>query len=200
MESVYGRIKMIWRLLRNVIPSNLLPHLKSILRIIAAVLNAFFPPLRKPTEFDSTDLQVFQRGRTDLVNAVQVLVNSNTFKAKDKIKIDQNNFSLVLNALPGDLSKKNIRIWNGGPYGLRLAPHYLDQINGDLKFSKFNIKNDSPIFQVKGFISRFKTGKKRLVYLQFFANTFSTRTFCLCKAGARTIGGCCHIIAALYYS
>ena len=57
---------------------------------------------------------------------------------------------------------------------------------------------------VSGSKSRFsnsnqKSQKGYTSYIQFGARTWDTFSFCTCKSGLRTIGGCAHVVDQLYY-
>ncbi len=61
------------------------------------------------------------------------------------------------------------------------------------------------VLRVQGIVSRFSmkyniNPKRHTVYIQFDPNDFhETMSYCDCKSGARTAGGCSHAVAVLTY-
>jgi hypothetical protein len=84
-----------------------------------------------------------------------------------------------------------------------LAKPYLEHFQ-QLKFWK-HIKQNN-IYKIKGMISRFVTSdkaqaKKYCIVMKIpeSGNITNILAYCTCKAGARTLGGCAHSVAILYY-
>jgi hypothetical protein len=121
----------------------------------------------------------------------------------------------VMDLLPQDLCLESIRMWNGGGYGLVLAKSYLAHcgfqfayklnpgcpaiLSGIFFFFFFFSYN-----LVSGSKSRFsnsnqKTQKGYTSYIQFGELTWDTISYCTCKSGLRTIGGCAHVVAQLFF-
>lgn len=195
IESLFGRTKELWALLRHQIPLGIIPVFEKVLRILRAIENAYYAPLRQDSEMDASDIDVFTTHRSDASNQVQELLKQPGFTAKYKtIKED----ALLSRHVPGDLTLDSIRAWNGGPYALRLAQHYINQCGGKLKFA-FARHHDQVVVRAKGFRSRFKRTATRTVYFIFSGMTNATLAYCTCKSGARTIGSCSHSVSALVY-
>lgn len=171
------------------LPSKLIPTFRSFYRILLAVDNAFSAPLFAPKLTDTSDLALFTQRGADASNVVQDLLNS---KKVSFLSLKSN--EEVLDAAPSDLTPTSLREWNGGPYAIRLAPFYVEHVKGNLKFLKARV-GDQTIYKVRGFRSRFSKTQARTVWVIFASVMRATRCYC----GTRTIGGCSHAVALLWY-
>jgi len=191
-ERAFGRLTWKWAILSRRLPSQLVPHFRSIYRLLLAVDNAFSKPLLPSSQFDASDIALFNSRGVQPTNLVQDLVKHSKLKFKG-ISIQQ-----FVDAAPNDLnSLAALRAWNGGPYAIRLAPHYLDHVTDELKFLHAHSR-DQDIYKIQGFRSRFSKTQARTVWVIFSDSLSGTTCYCNCKCGTRTIGGCSHAVAALW--
>jgi hypothetical protein len=99
-------------------------------------------------------------------------------------------------ALPQDLSLSSIREWALGPYSLRLATSYIHHKVCSEIFQAFRFLGNP---SRQGIPSRFTSVHKQNIFLEFGQDMAEILSFCSCKSGARTVGGCAHAIAVLVY-
>ena len=201
VESVYGVRKVRYCLLSERIHLSLLPNLKSLLRILGAVDNAYHKPIRSESPWDESDLRMFRSRMSMTVNPVKSIVDSNPglFTAKRGNVVDHiNDFLRLVNDSPSDLSPVTLRQWSGGSYQGRLAKHYLNQSLASWTVRRVT-HGQSVIHFITGFASRFKSNTTRRLFIQMAPLTSAIYAYCTCKAGARTIGSCCHCFAYLFY-
>ena len=194
VERAFGRFKSNWKIISNVISNGLWPKIHQLLRLLAAIENAFFSPLWNDKESDKRDAEAIVQ-KLDMENELQKI-----FESKEKTQWLKQSSEDILNSSPS-LSLEDIRNWSIGPYALTLAKPYIEH-NPELKFWKH--KKLENIFKIKGLTSRFvtsdsKQAKKYTVLLKILKDNSEILTYCTCKSGARTLGGCAHSCAILYY-
>lgn len=197
VERVFGRMKARWKILDDTIDSGLWPVLHPVLRLLAAVENAFFPPLWTDKESDNNDAMMIEQRVKLMTNEMQKIFEDETGKNWQKIDYEQ-----IIQKTP-KLSPEDLRKWSVGPYALTLAKPYLEH-SSDLKF--WQHKKLSSVYKAKGMLSRFVTSdntkaKKYTVVVKIpsTGNVTDILSYCTCKAGARTLGGCAHSCAILYH-
>jgi hypothetical protein len=198
IERSFGRLKQ-FKILRHIIDSNWIPKLHDFVRGLAAIINAYFPKIYiSDIRFDnavSERLLERQDITNDLVDVHAEVKQNWTFKPPAQLRA----------RLPRDISKSSIRLWACGPNAEKLAIPYLryaQNANGESGL-KFRINCDAPgVLRVQGILSRFSSvnnQKRHTLYLHFGApnRTENISSYCTCKSGARTVGGCVHAIAVL---
>lgn len=197
VERVFGRLKARWKLISGVISSGLWPKLHQILRLLAAVENAFFPALWHNEETDEDDIAMMEERLQMEENKLKEI-----HETKSKGCWEKKTYEELKEEIPL-LTLEEIRKWSVGPYALTLAKPYLEHSN-ELKFWKH--KTENRIYKIKGMISRFVTSdktqaKKYCILLQIPSNgeVEQILSYCTCKSGARTLGGCAHSCAILYH-
>ena len=120
---------------------------------------------------------------------------------KLNLKWTKTTFEDVKQKIP-TLTLEQLQKWSIGPYALTLAEPYLAHAK-ELKI--WQLKGQD-IFKVKGMISRFATSDKKeakkytiVVKIPNSSEVEKILSYCTCKSGARTMGGCAHSCAILYY-
>lgn len=197
VERVFGRLKIRWKIIGDVISSGFWPKLHRLLCLLAAIENAFSPLLWNDKESDDDDIQMIEERLNMESNELMEV-----FEQKDKGCWQKTTYEDVKAELPS-LSLEDIRKWSVGPYALTLAKPYLTHCN-ELKFWKH--KKLESVYKIKGMISRFVTSdsahsKKYCILIKIpkDGNVNNILSYCTCKAGARTLGGCAHSCAILYH-
>lgn len=89
----------------------------------------------------------------------------------------------------------DLRIWAVGPYTLKLAHAYLKNCSS----LKFLINQQRNVIKVQGMASRFMANKNYQVYLHIPSNNIlEVESYCTCKSGEHTLGGCAHTMTTLF--
>ena len=103
-----------------------------------------------------------------------------------------------------DIDDAALRTYAFGDYAMFLSHRYVVQARGHRNFLKVLQCVDNPLlFHIRNFQSRFSSQKPRIIYLLFEQSGEDTclcDTLCNCPAGARTLGGCAHAVAAVRYA
>ena len=168
------------------------PKFHCILRVLAAIENAFSPPLWKSNEEDDVD---------SLSIAMKLEKENNLITLATQKGLEWNPSTLEkLKQILPSLTKSQLREWCVGPYSLTLAKPYLEH-SKELKISQYS--KNKRVLKVEGIASRFTKKTNTKHYTVFIdipkdGNSEAITTYCLCKSGARTLGGCAHSTAALY--
>jgi hypothetical protein len=211
IERGFGRLKQ-WKIINSVVDTNLVSRIGSLLRILGAIDNKYFPPLFIPTDTDEQDIDFIQH-REVIPNVLENLPTNGWITRQLHEIID---LKLVL-------SVDAIRQYGLGDYALKLALPYLQHAS-DISIKTHKSKHYSNIIKIEGITSRYskKTSPKHhKVFLQFpddnerrdsaLLNNYdnedeflldiikSINSYCSCKSGARTVGACAHVIATLYW-
>lgn len=191
VERAFGRLKSNWKILANTITTNLWPKFHPLLRVLAATENAFSKPLWSDNANDEVDLEYISKRKESPNTLMEIAEQKIRWK---KLKIDE-----VKTQVPS-LQQKDIRDWNVGNYAITLAKPYLEHSNS---LTYFQHATEKSIFKVKGLVSRFtkkKDPKKYTVYLALPSegDLEDIHSYCTCKTGTRTLGGCAHSTAVLY--
>jgi hypothetical protein len=76
VERVFGKLKARWKILGDIISSGLWPKLHSLLRLLAAIENAFFPPLWNDQETDEDDLKMIRERLNMMENELKIIYES----------------------------------------------------------------------------------------------------------------------------
>ena len=161
------------------------------LRVLEAIENAYFQPLWTNKDSDIGDLESIQR-RRNMENSLKALSEEKNVKWRE---LEYNQIKqLVPTILPSQL-----RDWSLGPYALTLAKPYLEH-SSNLRY--FQHPQQKDVFKIKGLVSRFSKKmdpKKYQVFLKLNqnGNIEDILSYCTCKTGARTLGGCAHSTAIL---
>ena len=197
VERAFGRLKARWKIIGDIISSGLWPKLHKLVRLLAAIENAYFPPIWTDSELDKSDAEMINLKISMETNELQAVHESTEKKSWQKIDY---------NSLKGEvpaLSLEDVRKWSVGPYALTLAKPYLKHCT-DLKYWKH--KKLENVYRVKGMVSRFVTSDKKsakkycvTVKIPKDGNIKQLITYCTCKSGARTLGGCAHSCTILYH-
>lgn len=191
VERFFGRFKMNWKVLLHVIDDSYIPKLDKLVKVLCAIENAYYDKLWTDFDTDETDITSLTQRNTD-TNLLQDI----TTGWKGGYTLD------YLRSITPVLSKEQLREYCIGPYALRLIKPYLDR-NQELKLFKHKTKKDH--YKITGITSRFvKTDaaqpKTYSVTLYLPNNNINEIvTYCTCKTGARTLGGCVHSTVVLYY-
>lgn len=138
------------------------------------------------------------RGKEDATNqALDALKGGLKWKA-----IDVAGLMALVSQDIGVVTIGNIRQWQGGSYALKLCPRYLaDSFRGDsalqLRVAKLQ---DTTCIKVSGIVSRYRSGIKRTAVLRLgkFGDGGALVGACSCPSGARSIGGCAHVVFVLW--
>ena len=99
------------------------------------------------------------------------------------------------------LQIEQLREWSIGPYSLMLAKPYIEHCS---EFKYYQHPKLKTTFKIKGMTSRFskkQNPKKYTVLLDLpqEGNMEDILSFCTCKTGARTLGGCVYATAILFH-
>jgi hypothetical protein len=195
VERAFGRLKERWKIIGDVVSSGLWPKIHNLIQLLAAVENAFSLPLWSDKESDKSDIEMINH-RKNTENELEQLFQKNEKQWKKQT------FEDVWNATPA-LTLQDIRKWSIGPYALTLAKPYLEH-SAELKFWKH--KKEKNVFKIKGMVSRFVSSDSSqprkytiLVKIPKNAGPKDIVAYCTCKAGTRTLGGCAHSCAVIYY-
>lgn len=189
VERAFGRLKMHWKILYHNLDSNILPNLSSIIRILAAVENKYYKKLWIDKDSDEMDLNSLKKRNLDQND----LENINSGWTRTDLEyIKENVPSLTMDI---------VREWCIGPYSIELSQCYLEH-SSEVKYWKH--KNQSNLWKVTGITSRFAksdiaTSKSYSVVLQIplEGDIEDIHSYCSCKTGARTLGGCAHATSVL---
>lgn len=97
---------------------------------------------------------------------------------------------------------EKIRLWQAGSYALKLCSRYLADSfceNSAVKFHQAEV-GGSAFIKVSNIVSRFRSGVKRTVVLRLgrFADDGALVGACTSPSGARSIGGCGHVVFVLW--
>ena len=166
----------------NSIDSNYIPIFHRLLRIFGALENKFGLILSK--DEDDFPLEYF---RTQLKKE-----NSLIKYLKDE-QWEKKNFIEIRELFP-EFEPKDIIEFSCGSYGLHLSKSYI--VHSE-KIDYFQSMRNKNLFKIKGLLSRFTTENNPrrymvLLRLDKFSKPLEIESYCSCKSGARTIGGCCH--------
>ncbi|CAF1108216.1 unnamed protein product [Rotaria sordida] len=129
IERGFARLKQ-WKIINATIDTNLISKLGSLLRILGAIDNKYFEPLKQ--------------------------------------------FDEIIDLIP-KLTLNTIRNYGLGEYALKLAIPYLQHASS-LSIKTHKSKQYSSVIKIE-----------------------DLNSYCSCKSGARTVGTCAHVIAALYW-
>ena len=182
---------MNWKILYNKLDANLLPNLSKIVRVLCAVENAYFDKLWKNKDNDEMD--------------VESLLSRN-FKTNELASIikgwKKSSLETVQSLCP-TYSLDILRQWTIGPYSIELAQQYLSH-SKDITF-KVHPEFENT-FKISKMISRFskttiKVPKQYsvIVQLPLKGDIKDIKSYCSCKTGARTLGGCAHATAMIHF-
>lgn len=195
VERAFGRLKERWKIIGGIIDNGLWQKLHDLIRLLAAIDNAYLDPLWIDKESDKVDVEsIIQKLHSE--NELQTLFES---KAKNQWK--PQTVEEVWIACP-QLTLQEIRNWSIGPYALTLAKPYLQR---DIQLKFYKHKTEHFVYKVKGLMSRFvssdSTQPKKYTVVIYIPPTGGedVLAYCTCKSGARTLGGCAHSCAILYY-
>lgn len=178
-------------MLYDILSFNYVPIVVNIIRSLAAIDNAYMSPLwtDKDSDFDDID-SLLHRNTPN--NDLMELKNGWTSSSLQTLQ----------SRLPR-LTEDDLRTYSIGPYVLRLITPYLEHTN-NLTYWIRKKKDEKNLFKVSGLTSRFSASdacspKNYTVILDIppDGDVKKIRTYCTCKTGARTLGGCVHAATIL---
>lgn len=190
VERVFGRLKMHWKILFNLIETNWMPNLSKIVRVLAAIENAFYGRIWKNQESDEMDYDSLIDRNLE-TNELSTLTSG-----WKRVKLEE-----IQNDFP-KYSMDDIHQWCIGPYSISLSEKYLDH-SAEIEIWKHKKQKD--VVKITQITSRYsKTDsiqpKHYSVILQFpnkNQDITEVKTYCTCKTGMQTLGGCVHATAVL---
>lgn len=191
VERVFGRLKMNWKILYNKLDANYFPLLEDIAKVLCAAENAYYDRIWKDKDSDESDIKSLKSRNLKVNSLCDISKGWKKIASLAEFKVLCPQYSLDI-----------LREWTIGPYALELSKRYLDH-SPDIEF-KYHPKH-SKTFKISKIISRFskhsgKSPKKYSVILQIpeEGDIEDIKSYCTCKTGARTLGGCAHATAMLY--
>ena len=197
VESANGRIKK-WKALDQVMPNSQLHCIGDHVRIVCAVCNAYRPAFVTCTHDDS-ELSKKLKTLALLSNTLQEKVIDEKLATKRAIwkameKDDLQDFP--------KLSEDELCDLTLSVYQIKQAKSYTQEhLTTDGKYEFSIHKEDTGLIRIK-IQSRHTSSKTYLLWISYGciggADSI-TGWYCLCKAGARTVGCCAHIASVLWY-
>ncbi|XP_056014968.1 uncharacterized protein LOC125654892 [Ostrea edulis] len=190
VESANARIKR-WKYFDKVLPTNQVPYIGDLIRIVCAISNKFLPPLSGDRE-------------DDVAIASKMLYLSrqlNTLKERVETEnLDMRKSTIWKEATTvvdfPRLSEERLRELTCGTYQLRLSKSYIQE-HLDGNHDIFVHQEDPHLLKVK-LQSRHVSAKSHLLWISY-TEADITAWYCRCKTGARVVGVCAHIAAILWY-
>ena len=194
-EIANGRLKH-FKILRDTINTNYIPKLICIIRLIAAIINAFYDPILSENEQINKDVDRMI-ANLDLDN--EVMRNESLVK-RGWTRCTLDNFKRKIPTF----TLQDIRNWACGSYAIELSHRYISHNGPNKKWQLWSHKSFRNTIKVSGIVSRYAnvdSGKNHFLLLRFGVNRLEDLgSWCNRKSGARTSGGCCaHITAALIW-
>lgn len=213
VENRNGHFKKIFKIFGQVYDTRHLKHLMIDFKVAAALINRYFPLIISDKE-NGTDKVARMFEKLHVPNELQKIVEKNNFQRNVKkfIAFDQANFP--------KLTWNHLILLAVGTYQLKLAPRYFSA-HKELNNNEF-IVFTAPEALCKEYCSAFYVGEKKPQLLLVKMNPrFSAHRppyytyvlfdregsginailahFCDCKAGARTVGSCAHVICVVWF-
>lgn len=201
VECANGRVKT-WEFLNHVISNSQVQFAGDYIRIIAALCNAFRPPLAKSHPQDESVAQkmLAQLGKE---NELQQRVSSGTLSSRGHRWEDID--AAELPDFP-KLDEDYLRALTFGVYQVRQAKQYIAE---HLEMGDFfiQIHQENPGLIKCKIQSRHVAAKVYHVWVEYIPELDGqdppedpvTGWYCQCRAGARTVGCCSHITSILLY-
>ena len=119
IERLFGRLKH-WKLIYNVVDTAYIPMIRPIFLSLCCMDNMFFPPLfQDKPENDDGDIIRLLISLHQAENHVKETINQWGNNVWKKLPVNQ-----IAQIFPVVDSLESIRIWNTGPYALKLAEEY----------------------------------------------------------------------------
>lgn len=191
VESANARIKR-WKYMDHVLPTNQIPFIGDHIRIICAICNKYFPPLSTEQEDDQS------------LAAKMIYLSKQINSLKQKIEDQKLETQRIIWKQPDDdsfkdfprLDETDLRNITCGSYQLKLCASYMQEHiagNCEIQIHKENEK----LIRVK-LQSRHISSKKYILWIEHDCSNVLA-WYCKCRAGARVVGVCAHIAAALWF-
>lgn len=208
VEATNSLLKQKHRALDKTVQNKELPHLLIDFRIAGALINRFCVRLTSDKgneEKIAKNMLVNLKRVNELQNIVQTygLHRKSQFKDADLAE---------LQCFP-KVSLENLKInFAYGSFQLKYSPSYLTEFfknHGSIRLccNEEILKLISKILTAS-IHSRHSNSKSYRTYLQYLPQPHESNNenvvaildwFCECKSGTRTLGGCCHVTAIVYY-
>ena len=209
-ERAWGRLKQ-WTILRHTLPTRHGPNAKKMVLVLAAIANAYFPPLATDTQITEEYSKRILDGLKQTNNELKQVCNSGGWSSVQKGRNKYNStvdFIKNTNIIP-EYDKKDIIDLGMGKHGWKCSTRYIahsfEKCEAMLQKNKNGRKH---CIKFKNIVGRFQstktqTPKKYELCIEFDANKNTklqnTKWYCRCKTGSRTTNPCAHVIAALRY-
>jgi hypothetical protein len=192
IEAVNGIIKE-WLYFKNIVPNNNIPFIGDDFRIVCSLINKFkYPRFKADSEKDKIIAEEMLK-KNQMNNLLKERISHISKRIKNIGRTTDHN----LIDFPV-LSIEYLTELAFGSYQLKQSKSYtIEHLNenGKYEFEIFKEMND--LLRVK-FVSRHS---KTTVYSTFieYDLTLIKNWYCTCKAGARVVGCCAHIMSILWY-
>lgn len=206
IEARNGHLKNCFQIFKGVIPIQQVPHLKCYLRIACALINKYFDKINMA----GADIEFAERMKQLAVaeNVIKTRVEVERLHLRN-IANDQwiNLNELELQEFPR-LTLQYLRDLTFGVYQLKLAPGYVqDKMQREnVDHFCYQVTQDENGLLRARIYSRFRQSTKHQLWISFTPTNEENLAgepilgyYCLCKAGARTVGCCAHVASILWY-
>jgi len=213
VESRNGHIKSIFKFFRDAIPMPHCQHLGDFVRIACAIINRFHTLIHMQGADEELAEKMLEVANQP--NELQTRVENERLHLRN---LNDPWFPMTGEHLPGfpRLPLEYLRDKTFGTYQVRLAPSYVQdriQRNPAHEFEFETQLNEVGLLRSR-LHSRFTNAIKYMLWISFI-ETLPNRQeeeriaqpqqepirgyYCLCKAGARTLGICAHVATVLWY-
>lgn len=192
VESANSRVKK-WKLLAEIVPNSQVEYIGDYIRIVAALCNAFRPPLASDHIGDE-DKAEEMLAKAQEGNTLQTEVATGPLSSRGKWE----NISEcdVAQDFP-QMSEDQVRALTFGVYQVKQAKRYISEHmrEGELEIQ---VHQDSPGLLRCRIQSMHMNATKYFTWVEYTPERV-TRWYCQCKAGARVVGCCSHVAAVIWY-
>jgi predicted XRE-type DNA-binding protein len=186
IEAAFGRLKQ-FKFLKETISLQYTKNLHDIIRAAMVLINLFMGSIADDSMLVEEEVE----------RIVSQEMKSNCLEHLSEVTKGWKKVAMENILIPEYLSKESIRTWALGPYAERLALSYINHSGFNLSF--WSHRDHPDVYRVQGIPSRFTSGSKHRIWLQFGGDMNDVFTYCSCKSGSRVTGGCAHSIAVLTY-
>lgn len=199
IEAVNARIKNVFPFFKHMIEASYIPKIMRFNRIACAMINSYFPPLFKDTDFHNIILE----------ESAKVTSNTNHLKEEiERLGIERMTTRWIKatgSSVPEfpQLSMDDLKRLTLGSYQIRIAERYIDHhLRGDEQFGIFIHRESDSIIRAK-IQSRFSRSKAHNTWVKYDANGVGYNAikglYCSCKVGERSLGCCSHLTSVVRY-
>ncbi|XP_062581928.1 uncharacterized protein LOC134243712 [Saccostrea cucullata] len=190
VESSNARIKR-WKFLDRILPTSQVPYIGDYIKIVCSISNKYYPPLSTGDATEDLATASKMKYLSAQVNHLKEEVESRKLDSRTAVWRQAGE----IENFPR-LDEDDIRNITCGTYQLKLCKSYAEEhFHGGADIMVH--KDDSHLVRVK-IQSRHVSARSYLLWIRYNESNI-TAWYCKCRSGARVVGVCAHVAAAIWF-